>query len=282
MQLVKQWYKPVLMIAFFFTAASLLPSGPVDPWRLFSLKKAAYMVFALVFVEAFGTAMIQVLGNRKGSILTGFFGGLVSSTATTVALAKKSQGSAPEDVGKQTLTFLAATTAMLVEGAGLLVLGTSEFHLTVMLIFVGPTAVACLMIVLLVRRLPHRKTDAEASEIRILPILKLSAFILTILAVSKLLQDVFGQSGLVILTFLVSLFEIHGSVIANIQMHDAGTLSVKFLGGLLAISVTVSFISKLFLVSTLASRGLRLQVIKYTAILALSLAVSWAVFQFAF
>jgi hypothetical protein len=82
------------------------------------------------------------------------------------------------------------------------------------------------------------------------------------------------------LTFLVSLFEIHGSVIANIQMRDAGAFSVQFLGGLLAISVVASYLSKLFLIQTIGSTALRNKVLKYTAYLFLSLIVSWVTFLF--
>jgi len=277
---VKQWVKPVLMLAFFFAAAWFMPDGPIDPWGLFSLKKAAYMVFALAFIEVFGAVMIRLLGNRKGAILTGFFGGLVSSTATTVALAKESQETSAYELGKQTLTFLAATMAMLIEGAVLLVLGTSQIHDALLVIFLGPALVAAVMIFVLARKLPHRETADGVPEIEILPILKLSAFILGVLAVSRLLQNAFGQSGLAVLTFLVSLFEVHGSIIANIQLHDSDVLSVPFLGGLLAISATASMVSKLFIIYTLASDLLWRTAIKYSAILITSLGLSWAVFQF--
>jgi uncharacterized membrane protein (DUF4010 family) len=279
---VKKWIKPAVILMAFFLVAWFLPSEPIDPWGLFSLKRAAYMVFALAFIEAFGSAMILLLGNRKGAIMTGSFGGLVSSTATTVALARESQVAPIEDLGKQTLTFLAATLAMLLEGAALLLLGTSEIHPSLLLIFLGPALVTALMVVYLARKLPHRKVKAKDTEpeIEILPILKLSAFILAVLAISLLLQNVFGQSGLLVLTLLVSLFEVHGSIIANIQLHDAGVFGIKFLGGLFALSASASFISKLFLIYTLGSKQLRSKAIKYSAAMAVSLAVSWVIFQF--
>lgn len=280
MTLVKQWIKPVLIISVSFFIAWLLPSGPIDPWNILSLKKAAYMVFALAFIQAIGSAMIQLLGNRKGAILTGFFGGLISSTATTVSLARKSKVAVRDNVGKETLTFLSATLAMLIEGIVLVLLGTTEIHLPLLLIFLGPILVTALIIVLISRKLRHRRLKIEPVKLDILPLLKLAGFIIAILSLSKLLENVFGQSGLLILTFLVSLFEIHGSVIANIQLHDAGAFSVQFLGGLLTISVAASYVSKLFLIQTIGSAALRNKVIKYTAFLFLSLIVSWFIFLF--
>ena len=159
MTLVKQWTKPVLIISVSFLIAWLLPSGPVDPWEILSLKKAAYMVFALAFIQAFGSAMIQLLGNRKGAILTGFFGGLISSTATTVSLARKSKVAVRENIGKETLTFLSATIAMLIEGIVLLLLGTTDIHLPLLLIFLGPILMTALIIVLI-----HKKDDRVRKE----------------------------------------------------------------------------------------------------------------------
>lgn len=280
MTLVRLWTKPVIVISVSFLIAWLLPSGPVDPWGLLSLKKAAYMVFALAFIQAFGAAMIQLLGNRKGAILTGFFGGLISSTATTVSLARKSKLAIQENIGKETLTFLSATMAMLIEGIVLLLLGSTEIHLSLLLIFLGPILMTAFTIVLTSRKLRHRRLKLEPVKLDIVPLLKLAAFIIGILSLSKLLQNVFGQSGLLILTFLVSLFEIHGSVIANIQLHDAGAFSVQFLGGLLTISVAASYLSKLFLIQTIGSSALRSKVFKYTAFLFLSLIASWVTFLF--
>jgi len=278
MGVLREWVKPLGILSVFFLIAWAMPAEPVDRWGIFSLKKAAYMVFALAFIEALGAAAIRLLGNRKGAILTGFFGGLVSSTATTVDLARDSIDAPPEDLGKQTLTFLSATLAMLAEGVMLLVLGTAEVHLPLLLILSGPILAAVIMIVVLTLRIPHREVAAREVQLEILPIIKLAAFIIAILAVSKLLQHFLGQSGLMVLTFLVSLFEIHGSVIANIQMHDTGAFGVEFLGGLITLSVTASFISKMSLLWTIGTHKLRRAALRYTIALFAVLMASWLVF----
>lgn len=103
----------------------------------------------------------------------------------------------------------------------------------------------------------------------------LGARVGAILSVSKALQKIFGNSGLLVLTFLITLFEIHGSVIANLQLHESGTIDVNFLVGLLAVSIFSSYLSKFFLVSTLGSAQLRKQVFRCTVGLAMSLLASW-------
>jgi uncharacterized membrane protein (DUF4010 family) len=252
------------------------PVAPIDPWQLLSLKKIATMIFALAVIQAFGSTMTQYLGMRTGALLTGFFGGLISSTATTASLAKRSKVS-PDHASEEVLIFLSATGAMLFEALALVITGTTAVHLSNLIIFVGPILATAGMIVIEYHSHSDRSGSSDDSNFQILPILKLSFFIVAILSFSKICQNVFGQNGLLVLTSLVSLFEIHGSVIANVQLHESGVVSVRLLCSLLAVSIVASYVSKLFLISTLGSPQLRSKAVQRTPILFCALAVSWAV-----
>lgn len=247
------------------------------------------MIFALVFIQVFGTLMSRILSAHLGAILTGFFGGLVSSTATTASLARNSNlnhlNSNPNDKAPKSnsenfneiLIFLSATSAMLIEGALIVLSGAKDFDLSLMLIFFGPLLTSFIMIVFYSKKTTSKNINTTDNQFEILPIIKLSIFIITILVISKLLQKVFGQNGLLVLTFLVSLFEIHGSVIANVQIFDSQEISLNLLRNLLAISIFASYLSKLFLIFTLGSKDLKIKAMKCTAFLFLSLFISWVI-----
>jgi uncharacterized membrane protein (DUF4010 family) len=164
---------------------------------------------------------------------------------------------------------------MLFEGFALLLSGTREFHFGLSMIFFGPLLMTGVLIYRHSRKLGDRPLTLEPEPFRFLPILKLGLFILMILVFSKMLQNLFGQTGLVAFTFLVSLFEIHGSIIANLQLHESGQSGVRLLGNLLAVSILASYLSKLFLISTLGSPLLRSAAARSTFFLLLSLLVSW-------
>ncbi len=255
----------------------LAPVAPLDPWNLLSPKKIATMILALAMIQAFGSAIAQHLGTRTGAILTGFFGGIISSTATTASLARRSKVSGKAHSSGEALTFLSATGAMLFEGLALVITGTSEVHFSNLLIFIGPILATLAMIFVQYRKLKDRSDTLQNTDFLILPILKLSVFIVAILSISKVFQNLFGQNGLLVITSLVSLFEIHGSVIANVQLHELGTVSVNLLCSLLAISVVASYLSKLFLIWTLGSSDLRSHAFKSTLFLFVSLAISWTI-----
>jgi uncharacterized membrane protein (DUF4010 family) len=239
------------------------------------------MVFAITLIPILGKVLAYLIGAKAGVILTGFFGGLISSTATTASLARKSINSKEDEHSSDFVIFLSATTAMLIEGLFfLLMMGKDEFHFQLTLIFIGPLIISSIMIYLQSRHIPAKNSNLTAPKFEILPILKLSAFIIVILALSKALQNFFGQSGLLLFTFLVSLFEIHGSIIANIQLHQASAIDVKLLGGLLSLSIVASYLSKFFLISRLGSKVLKMQSLKATFWLFTSLGVSWLLFIF--
>ncbi len=276
-----EWKKPVLTVLFLLTLVIVFPSTALDPWNLLNLKKIATMIFALALIQLLSSALARLLGAKASAILTGFLGGLISSTATTASLARQSKNSPAGTSSFKIVTFLCATAAMLFEGSLLLLVGTDQIHPSLFIIFAGPLLATSVMIFLQSQKMMQRNLNIEESHLKILPILKLSAFILTILVLSKILQKYFGQNGISVLTFLVSLFEIHGSVIANIQLHDADAFDLKALGNLLTISIAASYVSKLFLISVLGSSELKRKVLISTSILFLSLAMSWAVFYFA-
>lgn len=242
----------------------------------------ALMVFAITLIPIMGSVLAYFIGAKAGVILTGFLGGLISSTATTASLARNSKHSTEDEHSSDILIFLAATSAMLIEGLFfLLMMGKNEFHFQLTLIFIGPLIISATMIYLQSRHVPVKKLNLTPPKFEIIPILKLSAFIFAILALSKALQIFLGQSGLYLFTFLVSLFEIHGSIIANIQLHQAGAVDVKMLGGLLSLSILASYLSKLFLIFRLGSLELRKHSFKATLWLFASLAASWLLFVLA-
>jgi uncharacterized membrane protein (DUF4010 family) len=265
------WIKPILTLLALALLSWFLPTKSIDPWNLLNPQKVTKLIFALAFIQIFGFIVNRILGPRAGAIMTGFFGGLISSTATTASLARKSKGKDLSNDADEMLIFVSATAAMLVESIVLVWLGTSHLQLFSLIIFLSPLFVTAVMIFIYYKEANKNLPLDKEIEFKILPFLKLTIFIVTILALSQMLKKLFGQKGLMIFTFFVSLFEIHGSIIANIQLHESGAVKPSLLSYLLAISILASFLSKLFLVSALGSKSLRIKVAKCTFLLFLAL-----------
>lgn len=77
-----------------FVILPLLPNEAVDPWNALNPYKLWWLVILISSLSLVGYISIRCLGERKGVLLTGAFGGLASSTAVTLSFAQQSQRSA--------------------------------------------------------------------------------------------------------------------------------------------------------------------------------------------
>lgn len=267
----------LLLIAGLVALRLVSPEGPIDPWGLFSPKKISQMILAIAIVQLLGIYLKSWIGLHAGNLLTGFLGGLISSTATTLTLAKQNRENPQSELGPTLLVFYATTLAMLFEAAVILVAGGAADHLPLFVVFAAPILLSIVQILRIFRRSRETVlTGSPTEKLSLSSILKLAAFIVAILALSKLGQHLLGNSGLVVLTFLISLFEIHASIISNVQLHAQGTIDTKWLAGLMTASIFASYLSKLFLVTTLGTAPLARAVRRWTLLMGFVLAAGLA------
>ena len=69
----------------------LLPNRPIDPWGLFNPFQVWLMVVLVSGIGFGGYVFMKILGTSKGIYISGIFGGLASSTATTISFASASR-----------------------------------------------------------------------------------------------------------------------------------------------------------------------------------------------
>ena len=79
-----------LLIASFIVLP-LLPDEPIDPWGALVPSKLWLLVILISSLSLVGYVLTRWLGPGRGALLTGLTGGLVSSTAVTLAFARRSK-----------------------------------------------------------------------------------------------------------------------------------------------------------------------------------------------
>lgn len=278
--LIKSWLKTFCILVGLYILTQLVPTQPIDPWGLFNLKKIITMIWALTLIQALGQILVRALGVNMGYVVSGFLGGLISSTATTAALARQSKSMTHAQIESGLLIYLSAMLAMTVEALALSVIGLQEFHNEFLFIFLTPIAFNIALILFFASKNKNHKTHIEqSSDLKFSSILILASIITAVLALSKMLQVLLGKMGLGAMTFLVSLFEIHGSIIANTQLHESGVIDVSFLCDLLTISLIASYSSKIFMIFIIGSADLRKRTFVWTAVLLISSVLSLMVFK---
>ncbi len=78
----------ILLLAMTFLVLPMLPDRMIDPYHLFNPYKTWLMAVIIAAISFVGYVAIKILGNKRGVLLTGLFGGLISSTAVSISLSK--------------------------------------------------------------------------------------------------------------------------------------------------------------------------------------------------
>jgi uncharacterized membrane protein (DUF4010 family) len=74
-----------------FVVLPVLPHEPVDPWGALDPYELWLLVILISALSMAGYVAVRWTGGHRGTLLTGALGGLVSSTAATIGLARRSR-----------------------------------------------------------------------------------------------------------------------------------------------------------------------------------------------
>ncbi len=272
------WIKPILILSALLGALWFLPSDFIKTEYVFNPQKVALIIFSLALIQVLSSFLITKLDSKSGARLSGFLGGLISSTATTLLVARQSKIAGAKEDPVAMVILLASIVGMLLEILMIIIVGSQALHFSLFLLFLGPILLTEAVIFFLVRQLKSKGLKIAPQKFEVLPLLKLTVFIVAILAVSKFFQDYFGRQGLILLTFFTSLFEIHGSVAANLEMFAADLIDIHLLALLLTLSIIASSFSKLILLWTIGRSSLALLFTKYFVALIVAVLLSWLSF----
>ncbi|MDP3267076.1 MAG: MgtC/SapB family protein [Sulfuricurvum sp.] len=79
----------ILFLVMTFVILPILPDRAIDPMGLVNLHRIWIMVVLVAGISFFGYIAIRLLGSTHGIGLAGLFGGLVSSTAVAMSMARR-------------------------------------------------------------------------------------------------------------------------------------------------------------------------------------------------
>jgi uncharacterized membrane protein (DUF4010 family) len=98
-------YAALKLLIATFIVLPVLPDRTLDPWGALNPYKMWWLVILISGLSLVGYVATRWLGPDRGIALTGLFGGLVSSTAVTLALSRRSR---EHDAGPRLAEALAA------------------------------------------------------------------------------------------------------------------------------------------------------------------------------
>jgi uncharacterized membrane protein (DUF4010 family) len=187
----------------------VLPDQGYGPYEALNPRSIWWYVVLISLLSFAGYLAIRILGPKRGYLATGLFGGMVSSTATTAALARL----AKQD--QESVAPLAAGIA--------LANGVSVLRMLVIVAAIHPAlavaaawplgwfALVALACALLLWRFQARRGKGKAMEISnpfgIGPAIKLASILATVQVLAAFLEDRYGQAGLQALAAVAGLVD---------------------------------------------------------------------------
>ena len=223
----------------------LLPEEARDPWRVLSPRRIGVFVALIAGIGYLGYVVNRLLGGRRGAGLTGFVGGLVSSTAVTVAMAQHARVAGAMVLPGQFATLI-ANTVMLVRV--LVVSALINATVTRSLALPLGSMAVCMMVGVLWKWRALRLTDPESSKagelelknpFSLVPALKWGVLFAAILVASAVARTTFGDSGFVAMAAVSGFMDVDAVTLTATRLAGGGEIGMD----VAALSITVAVVS---------------------------------------
>ncbi len=215
----------LILLAMSFVALPVLPNRGFGPYEALNPYELWVMAIAIAGVSFIGYLAVKIAGSRYGPLIAGVAGGLVSSTITTIDLARRAKA-APATRHANLAGALAASATMFARVTAIVAI----FGPTLLWRVAGPLAAAFVLTVVIAIIIdpPWVKRDAgpEAEDSRLTNPFELGTVLLfgvilaIVILISSVLTAQFGGGGGIAL-----------AAVAGISDVDAITLSMTRVAG---------------------------------------------------
>jgi uncharacterized membrane protein (DUF4010 family) len=252
----------------------LLPNRDLGPWNAVNPRVIGLLVLLIAGLSYIGYFAVRVFGARFGLLLTGLLGGLSSSTAVTVAFARRARAAAGgRALFGAGIALAAATMAprVAVEIAAvnrsLLVELWPTLTVAALVPALGAIAIA------LRSRGEHTADVALKNPLQLKAALSFGALLCTLFIVAEGLQHALGTSGVYTVAGIAAVLDVDAVSIAMAQSAARATLPAVDAERAIALAVLVNTSSKAVLAASIGGAPMLKSA---SAILAVTLAAGAA------
>lgn len=223
-----------------------LPDHPVDPWNLFVPRRLALLTVLIGLVQFSGYALMRVFGAKAGIAISGFLGGLVSSTAvfTSLPAALKAHPVPRQVMAGAILSIL----GMLLELVLILAGASVELLAALSPAIAATGATGALIALILGRGKNGAAVEAAGKPLDLRALLKLTALVFGLVLAVEIARRLAGQDAVSLVSFLSGLFEMHGVSLATAVIFAEGRITLEAARTSAALALAASFISKITIV----------------------------------
>ncbi|MFC1616283.1 MgtC/SapB family protein [Patescibacteria group bacterium] len=222
-------YSTIQFAIIAFIILPLLPNQGLGPYEFFNPYMVWLMVVFISGLSFLSYIAIRIFGAKRGILLTGFLGGLASSTALTLSFSEESKKN-KNIMDPYVISVVIAGSAMFFRVLVMIaILNYDLFKILWIPIFcMGFVGISiCIYLLLKLRKKPKDPVDKKIiskvkSPFNLVPALKFGLFFAFILFVSKLALEFWGDQGLYLTSVFSGIFDVDAIALSVLGLFDGG------------------------------------------------------------
>lgn len=270
-------YAALRLLIATFIILPILPDEPLDPWDALNPQTLWLLVLLIAGLSLVGYVLTRLLGAHRGIPITGFTGGLVSSTAMTLSFSRQSRQPQYEKAAAAIASGVLFAWAVSFVRVLVEVLVVNRSLLPALLPAVVAMLLACLAFAWLhLRRANREQSQAEAEEVKLqnpfslTSAMKFAAVFALVLLVVKIVEAQAPPSGMYLVAGLAGTTDVDAITLSMADYAKGGDRRIA--AHAITIAVLSNTIVKTGMVVALGSPPLRRAILLATgAILAVGI-----------
>lgn len=234
--------------ALVFILYPILPTDPVDPFGVVKLREVLVFAIFVLMIQFAAYVSMRQFGGSKGLQVTGLLAGGANSFATAGVMARLGRQS-QEAVNSASSALLLATGSMIVRNVGIAsVLAFAIFWALWMPVVAMVAATAVLAYLLWSSAVTSEGFDIDLeSPFSFRAAAKFSVVYVSIVLVSVVAQELFGETGLLATSFLGGLVSSAAVAVSAATVYNEGTVGLEPAAGMVLLGILASLTSKIVL-----------------------------------
>ncbi|MGE0748747.1 MAG: MgtC/SapB family protein, partial [Rhodospirillales bacterium] len=234
----------LILLAMTFLLLPVLPNRAVDPWQALNPSEIWLLAILIAAISFAGYVAVRLFGDRLGVLMTGLAGGLASSTAATLTLARLARAH-PGSSRLLAGGILAAGVVMVLR-VGAVAAALNPAMRDALALPLGAAAVALAAgaaLCLLGARDDEHPSLAIANPLELGTALKLAAFIAAVTVAAKLASDAGSGHGVLLVAAASGLADVDAVTISMARLGGAG-IDIDLAVAAIAVAVAVNTTAK--------------------------------------
>ncbi len=250
-----------LFTAIAFILLPVLPNTTYGPYNVINPYQIGWLVVLISGISLTGYLALRLLGKKKGIIVVGFFGGLVSTTATTMVYSRHTTKQ-PSFIPEAVVIIMLSNLVLFVRIAAVTAVFESSVLTSLAPSLLGGLLAGVIYVIWLLRRLQPNK-DEETPDLNIENPTELKAAIsfALIFAVVLLLvawmNDTFQAQGVYIAAFISGLTDVDAITLSSLRLVSTGNIDASIATNAILVAYIANLIFKYCITVMLGTKELQ-------------------------